>query len=223
MAVIEIIFAVVFLIVFLGFIMNFSNKSRVRSYRKQNQYRITEDKIADQWTALLDKGADEADKVMEKIARAVRDANISGATVSKKVVAFDRDQLPFVVVEHEKLPDYCMYVGALPSGNRLNVLWYLTFDSADVKIAERQERMAQRMTGAVRALGGDLGKAVVPEAGAPSHFVPNISMRDKVELSNFVSLVHNIVMDETKKMMDDLQLDTSRLSTGTDRGFVKLS
>lgn len=220
---IQLLVSFVVLIAFLFFIKNYLNKSRVRSYRKQNQYRITEDKIADQWTALLDKGADKADSVMEKIARAVQDANISGTSVSKKIVAFGRDELPFVVVEHDKLPDYCMYIGALPSGNRLNVLWYLTFDSAAVKIAERQERMGRHMAGAARMLGGDLGKAIIPEAGAPSHFVPDISMRDKLELSNFVGLVHNIVIEETKKMMDDLHLDTSRLSTGTDKGFVKLA
>ncbi len=173
--------------------------------------------------ALLEKGADKADAVMEKIARAVRDANISGVSVSKKTVAFGRDTRPFVVAEHDKLTDYCMYIGALPSGNRLNVVWYLTFYSPAVEMAEQDERASRRMTSAMRRFGGPVGEAVMPQDGGPSHFVPNISMLDKLELSNYVGLVHSIVVEETKAMMDELQLDTSRLKTETARGFLTLA
>ncbi len=212
----------VFFAVIIG-LLKFKNKVQTHSIRRREQYRISEDKVADEWTALLEKGADKADAVMEKIARAVRDANISGVSVSKKTVAFGRDTRPFVVVEHDKLTDYCMYIGALPSGNRLNVVWYLTFYSPAVEIAKRDERASRGMMSAMRTLGGEVGRAVIPENGAPSQFVPDISMLDKLELTNYVSLVHNIVVEETKAMMDELQLDASRLKTGTTRGFITLS
>ena len=116
-----------------------------------------------------------------------------------------------------------MYIGALPSGNRLNVVWYLTFYSPAVELAKRDERASRGMASAMRTFGGELGRAMAPEDKGPSHFVPVISMLDKLELTNYVSLVHNIVVEETKAMMDELQLDASRLKTGTAKGFLTLA
>jgi hypothetical protein len=214
---------IVLALVVLFFFMRGINKHRAGQFRRREQYRISEDKVADEWTALLEKGADKADAVMDKIARAIRDANVSGVSVSKKTVAFGRDTRPFVVVEHDKLTDYCMYIGALPSGNRLNVVWYLTFYSPAVELAKRDERASRGMASAMRTFGGELGRAMAPEDKGPSHFVPVISMLDKLELTNYVSLVHNIVVEETKAMMDELQLDASRLKTGTAKGFLTLA
>jgi hypothetical protein len=48
------------------------------------------------------------------------------------------------------------------------------------------------------------------------------SMAERQELTNYVSVVHQIIMDEVKQMMMNLKLDFTKVDTHT-RGFLNLS
>lgn len=199
----------------------FRRKANVYTWQRHDQHHITEEKVVEEWKTLLDKGANKADATMERIARAIRDAKIPRVVISKKTVALGRDPRPFVVIEHETIKEYCMYVGALAYGeDRLNVVWYLVFDSPEIKAAERDDRTARGMASAMRRFGGPVGEAIAPQDRGPARFVLKLSILDKLELSNYVGLVHGIVVDETKAMMEELHLDTAMMKTEASKGFL---
>lgn len=193
-------------------------------WKMEDQHRITEEKVVEEWKTLLDKGANKADATMEQIARAIRAAKIPRVVISKKTVALGRDPRPFIVIEHETLKEYCMYVGALAYGDdRLNVVWYLVFDSPDIKMTEERDKAMRGFSSAMRRFGGPVGEAIAPQDSGPARFVRKLSLLDKLELSNYVGLVHGIVIEETKAMMEELNLDSTKIKTSAAKGFLDLA
>lgn len=189
----------------------FSNWSK---WKLKDQHRITEEKVLDEWVALINGAASKSDQTMEKLARAIHAQKIPNITISKKEIKLGGDPRPFLVIEHSFLKGYYMYVAALAYGEeRLNVVWYLVLDTPEIAAARRQAR---------RGGPGD------PTAWMNRFFrggynrVLNMSILDKLELSNYVSLVHQVVVDEVRTLMDELHLDFSKVNTAT-KGFLNLS
>ena len=182
-------------------------------WKIKDQHRITEEKVLDEWTALVTNAASKSDQTMEKLARAIHAQKIPNITISKKEIRLGRDPRPFLVVEHSFLKGYYMYVAALAYGEeRLNVVWYLVLDTPEIAAARRNARLGV----------GDPMAWMNRFSRGGYNRVLNMSILDKLELSNYVSLVHQIVVDEVKTLMDELNLDFSKVNTTT-KGFLNLS
>ena len=192
----------------------FSRFNNWTKWKIKDEGKITEEKTIDEWVALISKGANKADQTMEKLARAIQTERIPNISISKRVIKLGRDPRPFIVIEHSYLKGYYMYVGALAYGDdRLNVVWYLVLDTPEIAAARREAKR------------GGLGD---PTAWMNNVFkggfnrVMNMSILDKLELTNYVSLVHGVVVAETKALMTELNLDFSKVNTHT-KGFLNLS
>ena len=207
-------------LVVIGVIYYFYRRLRRRNadwkYDRQRA-RITEDKVQDQWSALIEKANGRGDELIENVAKVVRDAQIPYVSVAKRMISIDRAaQHPFLVVSNEKFKGYELLVGAYDYGPRLNVLWYFIFDSP-VMI---ETRRAERIGGQVHRQNMAPLKRKAREEG---YFVPeDLTMLDKQELSNYTSIVHQALKDEVKLMMDGLKLEYSKVDFHT-RGFLNLS
>ncbi|MDP2665305.1 MAG: hypothetical protein Q8P23_01475 [bacterium] len=203
-----------FLILIIGGIWGFNRFRNLARWKIGGENRITEDKTIDEWTALINSAANKADKTMEKLARAIQAEKIPNISISKKEVKLGGDPRPFIVIEHSFLKGYTMYVSALAYGEeRLNIVWYLIFDTPEVMAARRNAKYGTSDPTAVMnniASIGGFGR------------VMNMSILDKLELSNYVSLVHSVVVDTTKELMKEQNLDFSKINTQT-KGFLKLS
>jgi hypothetical protein len=184
-------------------------------WKLQDQHKITEDKTLDEWIALINGAASKRDKTMEHLARAIQAEKIPNITISKKEIKLGRDPRPFLVIEHSFLKGYYMYVAALAYGeDRLNVVWYLVLDTPEIAAARRD---AKHGHGAPP--GHDFFNKMF-SGGA--NRVMNMSILDKLELTNYVTLVHGVVVDTTKDLMKEQNLDWSKINTQT-KGFLKLS
>src|SRR3989344_4794151 len=198
------ILTLVGILVAIYFFNRFNNWTK---WKIKDEGKITEEKTIDEWVALISKGANKADQTMEKIARAIQTERIPNISISKRVIKLGRDPRPFIVIEHSFLKGYYMYVGALAYGyDRLNVVWYLVLDTPEIAAARREAKR------------GGLGD---PTAWMNNVFkggfnrVLNMSILDKLELTNYVSLVHGVVVAETKALMTELNLDFSKVNTHT--------
>lgn len=192
--------------------------NRFRNWAKWkvgDEGRITEEKTLDEWVALINGAASQKDKTMEKLAKAIRDEKIPNISVSKREVKLGGDPRPFLVIEHSYLKGYTMYVAALAYGeDRLNVVWYLVLDTPEIAAARRN---ARRGTGS--PMGQDFFNSIL--AGGMNR-VLNMSILDKLELSNYVGLVHQVVVATTKDLMKENNMDWAKINTAT-TGFLKLS
>lgn len=190
--------------------------NRFRNWTKWkigDEGKITEEKTLDEWVSLINGAKSQKDKTMEKLARAIQAEKIPNISISKKEVKLGGDPRPFLVIEHSFLKGYFMYVGALAYGeDRLNVVWYLVLDTPEIAAARRNAKYG----------------TPDPTAFMNNMFVGgfnrvlNMSILDKLELSNYVSLVHRVVVDTTKDLMKEQNLDWSKINTQT-KGFLKLS
>lgn len=204
------ILAVVGILVAIYFFNRFNNWTR---WKIRDEGKITEEKTLDEWIALIEKAAGKADQTMEKLARAIQSAKIPNISISKRTVKLGRDPRPFIVIEHSFLQGYYMYVGALPYGNeRLNIVWYLVLDTPEIAAARKHAK---------RGTTDPMGWMNNIFRGGFNR-VLNMSILDKLELTNYVSLVHGIVIEETKNLMQELNLDFSKVDTHT-KGFLNLS
>jgi len=195
----------------LGALYAFSRFRNWTKWKIKDEGKITEEKTLDEWVALIDGAASQKDKTMEKLARAIQAEKIPNITISKKEVKLGRDPRPFLVIEHNFLEGYYMYVAALAYGeDRLNIVWYLVLDSPEIAAARRQARHG------VSDPTAWIGKFV------PGGSRPNMSILDKLELTNYVSLVHGVVVETTKELMKEENMDWAKINTQT-KGFLKLS
>lgn len=193
--------------------------SRFRNWSKWKigeEGKITEEKMLDEWVALINKAPHQADKMMDKLAREIQAEKIPNITITKKEIKLGRDPRRMIVIEHSFLKGYYMYVAALAYGeDRLNIVWYLVLDTPEIAAARRDAKYGHN----TNAPGHAFFNTVFTGG---FNRVLNMSILDKLELSNYVGLVHRVVVDETKKLMEELNLDFSQVNTHT-KGFLNLS
>lgn len=196
----------------LGALWAFSRFRNWTKWKIKDEGKITEEKTLDEWVALIDGAASKKDKTMETLARAIQAEKIPNITISKREVKLGRDPRPFLVIEHSFLTGYYMYVAALAYGeDRLNIVWYLVLDSPEIAAARRSAKHgANDPTAWTNRFVGSFNRMV------------NMSILDKLELSNYVSLVHGVVVETTKALMKEENMDWAKINTQT-KGFLKLS
>lgn len=204
-----------FLIALLVGIYAFRRFDNWSKWKIGGQHKITDEKTLDEWVALINGAASKCDKTMEKLARAIQAEKIPNITISKKEIKLGRDPRPFLVIEHDFLKGYYMYVAALAYGeDRLNVVWYLVLDTPEIAAARRDAK---------RGRGAPPGQEFFNNMFAGGfNRVLNMSILDKLELTNYVTLVHGVVVDTTRELMKEQNLDFSKINTQT-KGFLKLS
>ncbi|MCL5114157.1 MAG: hypothetical protein M1604_00025 [Patescibacteria group bacterium] len=92
--------------------------------------KLTEDKVIDRWSALIEGARGQGEKIVENVRRAVEAEKLPGVAVSMREVETENgEKRPFLSLANGRLKGYEMLVSASDYGNRLDVGWYLVFDS----------------------------------------------------------------------------------------------
>lgn len=193
-----------------------TDKMKEKKFQRQRSD-ISTDKVKDQWSAMIDKAKGRGDELLERVARLVKENNIPNVQLANRSLSIDRaESHPFLVVSNDRFKGYEMAIGAYDYGDRLNVMWYLIFDSPEH--VESREAASRG-----RAVHDNISFNWRIKAGEEGYVAPEkLSMLAKQELTNYVSIVHQILKDEVEQMMDGLNLDFSKVDTHT-RGFTNLS
>jgi len=193
-----------------------TQKMRDNRFKRQKS-KITEDKIKDQWTAIIGEAKGRGDELIERIARRVKDDNIPHVQIAKRLFSIDgAASLPFLVVSNDKLKGYEILVGAFDYGDRLNVLVYLIFDSPEhmeIRDAAQHWREVSDNQHTKWALFAASKGYTAPE---------NLSILKRQELENYIAIVQSTLKDEVKQMMNGRELDFTKVDKHT-KGFLNLS
>src|ERR1700734_3858055 len=92
----EIIFSLVFLVAFIWFIRFMYRRRAERDFGRQAA-KLTQDKVVDQWSALIEGAKGQGGKIIEKVERAVREENLPNVVVStREVKTEDGEQRRFL-------------------------------------------------------------------------------------------------------------------------------
>jgi hypothetical protein len=179
---------------------------------------LTEDKVKDEWSVMIDGAGGRGDELLESIARNVEQQNLPHSQLAKRMMAIEGvEPHSFLVIKNEKFKGYEMLVGAYAYGNHLNAMWYLVYDSPEH--TEMREAAAQG-----RRAHSSFNSKFETDAMARGYMpIERYSMGDKIEFKKYITVVYETVQKEVKGLMEDLKLDASKLNMATAKGFISFN
>ena len=136
----------------------------------------------------------------------------------------------FVSIKHDKYPDYEVWIGAIDRMGQLKVSWFLTVSLPNVVTARmralNKDSHGDKPQRLSRQLGKMLGAKLTEKiSGKPTPVrvrPDDMTMDDKEEFGVFMSLVHQATTASLEEMMNNLNLDFSKVDTHS-QGFLNLS
>ena len=204
---------------------------------------IEEDKIIEEWSQLVLGIGGKGEELLKSIARKIQEMNLPDVTLLRKEATLGKaDSLSgnkardFVTMKHLRYPDYELWIGAIDRAGQLKVSWYLTV-ALPGGITGRLRAINKAQRDALPAplksfslLPKMLGKMAAQKLTekitgkpAPIRVRPeDMSMDDKEELGTYITLVHQAVLAGLEEMMNDLNLDFSKVDKHS-QGFLNLS
>ena len=164
--------------------------------------------IKERWFAAIGGANGESEKVLRAFMSGVQAAGIPEIETGSQRVSVglgsklkgmfgggasqDRNM---IVIMNKSLPGWLIYAGARDYGKQLLVSWYLVVD-------EKETSRLSRTIGTMASMELDIFKTE--------------------ELSAFVSIVHQSLKDAVKQIMDEKNLDFTKVDTHT-KGFLNIS
>lgn len=167
-----------------------STRPRARSRRTAT---LKEETILDQWSVVVDRGAEHADAVLDDIERRLDEAEIPGEcswalTEVKSSAFFSRVRRELLIIDLKQFGDYHMYVGVRPYGIHLDVCRFLTVEPGFLK-----KKLAQHTFGSADFLS------------APKNILVEQDFRA------WTTVVHHCVVDAITSIMKSLGQDTKNI------------
>ncbi len=194
---------------------------------------IDEDKIVQEWSQLVLQMGSKGEKLLKSIATKIQELNMPLVTLIRKEATLGKsdNRYEFVSAKHEKYPDYEVWIGAIDRAGQLKVSWFLTVAlpnivTAKMRAINRGSRTEPKRPRMEQRLGKMLAQKINEKiAGKP---VPirvrpdDMTMDDKEEFGVFISLIHQATTSSLEEMMNELNLDFTKVDTHTE-GFFNLS
>ncbi|MEK7610235.1 MAG: hypothetical protein AAB468_00565 [Patescibacteria group bacterium] len=195
---------------------------------------IRDENIAQEWSQLVLQMGNRGEELLKRIAHKIQELNLPLVTLMREeaTLGSSNNRYNFVSVMHEKYPDYKVWIGAIDRMGQLKVSWFLVVKLPNVITAkmrdlnrasrggkERVLRPGQRLG---RMLGAKLSEKITGKP-TPVRVRPDeLTMDDKEEYGVFMSLIHQATTSSLGEMMNELNLDFTKVDTHTE-GFVNLS
>lgn len=232
----EVIVLLAFLVGFV-WLVRWMNANRATFDFNRQKEKLIQDKVVDQWSALINGASGQGEKIIGNVKKAVEEEKLPGVAVGmREMETEDKEKRPFLSVTNDRLKGYEMLVAAYDYGTRLNIVWYLTFDSPwallkrkKAKAApEKPKRHLNQWTQMYSESVADTRKAreeggYADASTRAGYRDPEVmTMLEKQELQNYVGITHDVLKREVKAMMDGLNLDFSKVDTKS-RGFLNVS
>jgi hypothetical protein len=162
---------------------------------------LRREKVVDQWFALVEGGAGKDRAVLDKTEQAIKEFAAPGVLWQREIVSTGMlgEKREFLMVVHEKLREYAMFIGARDFGRDLNVSWFLTVYPGFLKRA-----ISKRLT-----------------RGDPNALSMEIDVFAQQDLAAYKQVVHNCLQETLKTLMDDLKQDYSTIDRKS-KGFLSV-
>ena len=156
--------------------------------------------VVDRWNALVISGAGKSKWAVQRIESMIKEANMPGVFLQQRDVSSGLfgAKRNFLVVGHNNLRDYHMYIGARDFGTNLDVSWYLTIEPGPLKRAVSKYTM-----------------------GNPQALSMQIDFFSQQDLSAFISGAHYCVKETVRELMEELKQDPTHMDTKS-KGFLSV-
>jgi hypothetical protein len=162
---------------------------------------LSREKVIDQWFALVERGAGKDQWVMDKTEQAIKEVAAPGVSCRREVVSSGLfgEKRDFLMVTHQKLREYALFIGARDYGRDLDVSWFLTVNPGFLK----------------RAISKRLAM------GDPNALSMNIDVFAQQDLSAYKQVAHHSLQDTLKTLMEELKQDYSTIDRKS-KGFLSV-
>lgn len=193
---------------------------------------IEEDKIVQEWSQLVLQMGNKGEELLKRVAQKIQELNMPNTVLMRKeaTLGHSNNRNEFVSVKHEKYPDYEVWIGAIDRMGQLKVSWFLAVSLPNIITAkmrainqashgDRPQRLSKRLG---KMLAQKINEKIAGKS-VPIRVRPDdMTMDDKEEFGVFMSLVHQATTTSLEEMMNDLNLDFSKVDTHS-QGFLNLS
>lgn len=164
---------------------------------------LKEETILDQWSAMVDRGAEHATEVLDDIQRRLEQAQIPGdcrwsLEEVKSSTFFSKVRREFLIADLKQFGDYHMYIGVRPYGIHLDVCRFLTVEPGFLK-----KKIAEHTFGAADFLS------------APKNVLIEQDFRA------WITVVHHCVVDAVGTVMAKLGQDKMTIRRES-KGFLSV-
>jgi|SRR3989344_3898099 len=204
---------------------------------------IDENNIVEQWSQLVLGIGDKGEELLKSIARKIQEINLPDVTLLRKEASLGRSNATlgdkrheFISMRQHHYPDYELWIGAINRAGQLKVSWYLTVAipgrvTGTLRAMNKASRDSMpRPMRAFSMLPRTLGRMAAQKMNekrtgkpAPIRVRPeDMTLDDKEEFGTYITLVHKSVLDSLEEMMNDLNLDFSKVDKHS-QGFLNLS
>jgi hypothetical protein len=163
---------------------------------------LSREKVIDQWSALVERGAGKDQWVIDKTESAIKEFAAPGVSCRREVVSSGMfgEKREFLIVTHQKLKEYAMFISARDFGRDLDVSWYMTVNPGSFK----------------RAISKKLAQ------GDPNALSMNLDVFAQQDLGAYKTAVHHCVQDIIKTLMEtELKQDYSTVDRKS-KGFLSV-
>ena len=157
--------------------------------------------VVDSWNVLVIGGAGRGEWAIERIDTKLGEAKMPGVHAQERDVSSGLfgTKRHFLVVGHNALRDYHMYIGARDFGTHLDVSWYLTIEPGPLKRAVSKYTM-----------------------GNPQALSMQIDFFSQQDMSAFVTGAHHCVKETVQELYEELKLDPTGLLNTKSKGFLSV-
>jgi hypothetical protein len=162
---------------------------------------LSREKVVDKWFALVERGAGKDQWVIDKTEQFIKEVAAPGVSCRRDVVSSGLfgEKREFLIVTHNRLREYAMFIGARDYGRELDVSWFLTVNPGFLKRA-----VSKRLA-----------------FGDPNALSMNIDVFAQQDLSAYTQVAHHCLQQVIQQLMDELKLDYSSIDRKS-KGFLAI-
>lgn len=204
---------------------------------------IEEDAIVEEWSQLVLGMGNKGEELLKRVAQKIQELNMPNVTLLRKEARLGQsnNRYEFVSIKHDKYPDYELWIGAIDRAGQLKASWFLTISLPNTISAKMRainqasknptgirevDKMLNKPSGLIKQLGRMAGNKLSEKISGkprPIRVRPeDMTMDDKEEFGVFMTLAHQAVLSGLEEVMNDLNLDFSKVDKHS-QGFLNLS
>ena len=161
---------------------------------------IRRNSVIEQWGTIIGQGAGQEKRIMDDLFTFLKEANMPHVKIfrddcSTGMFSAKRD---FLILDHNILREYRMFLGARDYGANLDVSWFLTVNPSGLKRA-----YSKRTT------------------GNPLAFSMQVDIFTQQDLRSWTTIAHHCVKRAIEVVSEELQQVPAGMNTGS-KGFLNV-
>jgi hypothetical protein len=153
-------------------------------------------KVIDSWNMIVEQGAGKVQWVLDTTETIIKEAEMPDIYCGQRSAGAGQH---YLLVGHNELADYQMFIFVRDFGAHLDVSWFVTIEPGILK-----------------------GMVSKYATGNPHVLSQNIDLFKQRDLNAFVTVAHQSLKRVLDMLLEELKLDTSGLRSSKSKGFLSV-